>query len=375
MEFAGALRQAIQASGLTLERIRHRLGRRGLTVSVATLSYWQRGRSRPRSRTVVVALEEILQVPPGTLTELLDDPAPTATPVRGGLTAGAPGPGERGRPARDLWPDPEQYASLIGQLDRSGDHRLERLSIHDVFRLDEVHRSWTLSVRTVLRAAGDDIDRVVCVHQTSVAQQPGNTGIVSGNAAGPGNPGNAGAAELAEVARIAELGGSPGSSGNPGVSGILGSSGNGGNVADHEPDGAAGVDSHAATGGTAGLAEVRYCRPGRIRAEGGLVAFELVFDRVLSAGDTAVVEYELGPVEEPAYDSYDRRFSHPVHDYVAIIQFDGERLPARCYGFTAESSQSPRQRLGELWIGTSGSANIAVGAVRRGIVGIEWEWH
>ncbi|WP_396452938.1 helix-turn-helix domain-containing protein, partial [Actinomadura sp.] len=75
MEFAGALRQAVQASGLTLERIRHRLGRRGLTVSVATLSYWQRGRSRPRSRTVVAALEEILQVPPGALTELLDDPA------------------------------------------------------------------------------------------------------------------------------------------------------------------------------------------------------------------------------------------------------------------------------------------------------------
>ncbi|MFI0409646.1 helix-turn-helix domain-containing protein [Actinomadura sp. 3N508] len=371
MEFAGALRQAIQASGLTLERIRHRLGRRGLTVSVATLSYWQRGRSRPRSRTVVVALEEILQVPPGTLTELLDDPAPTATPVRGGLTAGAPGPGERGRPVRDLWPDPEQYASLIGQLDRSGDHRLERLSIHDVFRLDEVHRSWTLSVRTVLRAAGDDIDRVVCVHQTSVVQQPGNSGVAAGGAGfATGNAGGAEAVGNGELAGLTGNPGNPGGSGNPGLSGN-----GGGNVADHEPDGAAGLDSGPAATGTAGLAEVRYCRPGRIRAEGGLVAFELVFDRVLSAGDTAVVEYELGPIEEPAYDSYDRRFSHPVHDYVAIIQFDGERLPARCYGFTAESSQSPRQRLGELWIGTSGSANIAVGAVRRGIVGIEWEWH
>ncbi|WP_338071227.1 helix-turn-helix domain-containing protein, partial [Actinomadura bangladeshensis] len=92
MEFAGALRQAVQASGLTLERIRHRLGRRGLTVSVATLSYWQRGRSRPRSRTVVVALEEILQVPQGTLTELLDDPAPTVAAAR---TPAGPGAGGR----------------------------------------------------------------------------------------------------------------------------------------------------------------------------------------------------------------------------------------------------------------------------------------
>ncbi|MFG2086589.1 MULTISPECIES: hypothetical protein [unclassified Spirillospora] len=326
MEFAGALRQAIQASGLTLERIRHRLGRRGLTVSVATLSYWQRGRSRPRSRSVVVALEEVLRVPPGTLTELLDDSAPTAPAVRGGLGAGPSGADGRGRPVRELWPDPDRYAGLVGQLDRSGDHRLERLSIHDVYRLDEARRSWTLSVRTVLRAAGDDIDRVVCVHQTGGVQaggvrQPGNGGTVPPDA----------------------------------VSGI---------VAD-VPDG----------DGKADLARVRYCRPGRIRAEGGLMAFELVFDRVLSAGDTAVVEYELGPVGKPLYDSYDRRFSHPVHDYVAIIQFAGDRLPARCYGYTAESSLAPRQRLGELWIGTSGSANIAVGAVRRGIVGIEWEWH
>ncbi|TDD83222.1 hypothetical protein E1293_15100 [Actinomadura darangshiensis] len=296
MEFAGTLRQAIQASGLTLERIRHRLGRRGLAVSVATLSYWQRGRSRPRSRTVVGALEEILQVPPGTLTELLDDPAPTTAPVRApaARTAGPPGAGERGRTVRDLWPDPERYTGLVGQLDRSGDHRLERLSIHDVYRVDEVRRCWTLSVRAVLRAAGDDIDRVVCVHQ--------------------------------------------------------------------------------AGDGAAGLADVRYCRPGRVRAEAGLVAFELVFDRVLAAGDTAVVEYEIGPVGPPA-DSYDRRFPHPVHDYVAIIQFAGDRLPARCYGFTAETTTAQRQRLGELWIGTSGSANLAAGAVRRGIVGIEWEWH
>ncbi|MEV0662201.1 helix-turn-helix domain-containing protein [Actinomadura luteofluorescens] len=310
MEFAGALRQAIQASGLTLERIRHRLGRRGLTVSVATLSYWQRGRSRPRSRTVVVALEEILQVPSGTLIELLEDPAPNAAPVRGAVVRGAagqPNGAERGRGVRDLWPDPERYACLVGQLDRSGDHRLERLSVHDVYRLDEARRSWTLSVRTVLRAAGDDIDRVVCVHQTG----------------------------------------------------------------DGDLAGAADGDA----GGVAGLLDVRYCRPGRIRAEGGLVAFELVFDRVLATGDTAVIEYELGPIGLPAPDGYDRRFSHPVHDYLALVQFDGDRLPARCYGFTAESSASPRRRLGELWIGTSGSANLAVGTVRRGIVGIEWEWH
>ncbi|MVZ99495.1 hypothetical protein F8568_003705 [Actinomadura sp. LD22] len=306
MEFAEAFRQAVQASGFTLERLRHRLGRRGLAVSVATLSHWQRGRSRPRSRAAVAILEEVLEVPPGTLTGPLDDAGPAPVPSRAGGPPGAPPPA-----AEELWPDPRLYADLVGQLDRSGDHLLERLSVHDVYRLDTHGPRWTLSVRAVLRAAGDDVDRVVCVHRTGPDALP------------------------AEPVEPAEW--------------------------------------------TAELSGVRYCRPGRVRAGGGLMAFELVFDRVLTAGETAVIEYDLrpsgtGPVPGGPPDGYDRRFSRPVHDYLAIVQFGAGRLPARCYGFTADGPLAPRRRLGELWIGTSGSANIAVGPVRHGIVGVEWEW-
>lgn len=46
-EFARVLRAAIQARGLGLERIRDRLRVQGISVSLATLSYWQSGRSRP----------------------------------------------------------------------------------------------------------------------------------------------------------------------------------------------------------------------------------------------------------------------------------------------------------------------------------------
>ncbi|GAA2136832.1 hypothetical protein [Actinomadura napierensis] len=312
MDFAVALRQAVQASGLTLERIRHRLGRRGVAVSVATLSYWQRGRSRPRSRATVATLEQVLGVPPGTLTGLLDGAAPA--PAHDGAPPAALStvpPTMSAASASELWPDPRRYAALVGQLDRSGDHRLERLGVHDVYRLGADGRSWSLSVRAVLRAAGDDIDRVVCVHRT-----------------GPADP----VEEPAEQPGDAE---------------------------------------------TAELAGVRYCRPGRVRAGGGLMAFELVFDRVLAAGDTAVVEYDLrpsGPRPPGPPDGYDRRFSRPVHDYVAVVEFGAGRLPARCYGFTADGPRAPRRRFGELWIGTSGSANIAAGPVRHGIVGIEWEW-
>ena len=298
MEFAGALRQAIQASGLTLERIRHRLAQRGLTVSVASLSYWQRGRSRPRSRAVVASLEEVLGVPPGSLLDLLDAPVPGAVTVRGGFAAGrgAAGPPSRGGRAAglELWPDPDRYARVVGQLDRSGDHRVERLSVHDFYRLGPDRRPRALAVREVLRATGDDVDRVVRVHS------------VEGAASGP------------------------------------------------RPE----------------LVGSRYCRLGRIRAEGGLIGFELIFDRVLGAGDTVVIEYEL---RRPA-GMYERRFPSPVRDYLAVVQFHTEMLPARCYGFAREGGGAPRRRLGELWIGASGSAHLALGDVRRGIVGIEWEW-
>src|SRR5438270_2442358 len=75
--FSRALRAAIQASGLSLNRIQYRLRERGLVVSSATLSYWQSGRRRPMrhdSVQVVRTLEELLRVPAGSLTTLLDPP-------------------------------------------------------------------------------------------------------------------------------------------------------------------------------------------------------------------------------------------------------------------------------------------------------------
>ncbi|MCP9954460.1 hypothetical protein LUX33_42755 [Actinomadura madurae] len=309
MEFAGALRQAVQASGLTLDRIRHRLGRQGLTVSVATLSYWQRGRSRPRSRTVVVALEEILQVPPGSLTELLDDPAAEAVAVRGARPGPAPGraaTGERGRTVRDLWSDPERYARPrrparpVGRPPaRTAQHPRRLPAGRGPPLLDAVgaHRPARRGRRRRPRRLRPPDGR------------PLPRGGRAGRRGGPPRrpavlPGPAGSAPKAGWWR----------------------------------------SSWSSTG---------CCRRATPRSSstssGG------------SRSPRATATTGGSPI--PSTTTW-RSSSSP-----------GDRLPARCYGFTAETSAAPRRRLGELWIGTSGSANIAVGAVRRGIVGIEWEWH
>src|SRR2546421_3415696 len=85
--FSHALRSAIKASGLSLNRIQYRLRERGAAVSSATLSYWQSGRRRPTrhdSLLVVRQLEEILRMPAGKL----------------GALVGAPRARRRGRPGR-----------------------------------------------------------------------------------------------------------------------------------------------------------------------------------------------------------------------------------------------------------------------------------
>ncbi|MDT8911229.1 transcriptional regulator [Amycolatopsis sp. PS_44_ISF1] len=75
--FAEALRAAIRARGLGLERIRYRLRGRGVSLSLATLSHWQSGRCRPERPESLLALgylEDILGVPPGALRRLLGPP-------------------------------------------------------------------------------------------------------------------------------------------------------------------------------------------------------------------------------------------------------------------------------------------------------------
>ncbi|WP_020670085.1 transcriptional regulator [Amycolatopsis nigrescens] len=75
--FEAALRAAIKARGLGLERIRYRLLSRGSSLSVATLSHWQSGRCRPErpdSLRALANLEEILDLPPTSLSRLLRRP-------------------------------------------------------------------------------------------------------------------------------------------------------------------------------------------------------------------------------------------------------------------------------------------------------------
>ncbi|MFE2374748.1 transcriptional regulator [Streptomyces sp. NPDC059398] len=165
--FPDALRAAMEAGGLTLNRIRHRLERLGTPVSTATLSCWRSGRYQPSQATALAALaslEHVLDVPPGALSALLDPPRPRARWLRTAAEAPA---------LAAIWPEPRrgEVSEAYRCVDSRWTSSLRCLNRHMRLEVDaqgREHRVWT---RQVVRAERDGPDRAVLAH---VPDAPGS---------------------------------------------------------------------------------------------------------------------------------------------------------------------------------------------------------
>lgn len=152
--FHEALRAAISASGLALDRIRYRLRLRDVSISVPTLSNWQSGRRRPEraeSLRALAELEAVLELPPEALRSLLGPPRPR------GRAAHPKGP----EAMLKAWGSPVEH--LLAGVDTSSDGRLTRLSQHDRIEVDAAGRLVEVASRHVLRASHDGADRWIVV--------------------------------------------------------------------------------------------------------------------------------------------------------------------------------------------------------------------
>ena len=155
--FPAALRAAIEASGLSLERIRYRLGRRGAPISLSTLSCWQSGRRRPERAASFEALgrlEEVLDLPRGALAALLGPPRARG---RRGHT-GAPD-------LVEVYHDWDPIAEALKEFDTTSDQALVRLSQHERLRIGPDGGLRRLRSRSLVRAAADGPDRVIVIDQ------------------------------------------------------------------------------------------------------------------------------------------------------------------------------------------------------------------
>ncbi|WP_436491911.1 helix-turn-helix domain-containing protein [Actinokineospora sp. HUAS TT18] len=167
--FADALRAAIRARGLGLQRLRERLRVRGVTISLATLSYWQSGRSRPERRESLVALkhlEAVLEVPEGSLSALVGPPRPRG---RWLSTVGD------SLPLSALWPRPEPVTDALAEVDTTWDERLTRISQHDRVYVGPDGGEVGYTSRQVLRSEVDGSDRWVVILHTDEHDRPAPT--------------------------------------------------------------------------------------------------------------------------------------------------------------------------------------------------------
>ncbi|MFD9704430.1 XRE family transcriptional regulator [Lentzea sp. NPDC059081] len=163
-EFAEALRTAITNRGLGLERLREHLSQNGVSVSLATLSYWQTGRSRPerkKSLQAVVHLEHILKVPPGHLSELLGPPRP-----RGRWLRRAPAP------MSAFWPSPKPVEHALHDLDTQWDDQLIRVSQQDFVTVGADRTERSFRSRQVLSASMNGPDRWVVIMHVDEHDRP-----------------------------------------------------------------------------------------------------------------------------------------------------------------------------------------------------------
>ncbi|WP_406099823.1 hypothetical protein [Streptomyces sp. NBC_01013] len=146
----------MRASGLSLERIQHRLAERGVEISVTTLSYWRRGRrrpERPQSRQAIRLLEELLGVPTDGLVSLLGPRRPRGRWVKRDAAV---------LETERLWREFGSLPELLTELD-STDDGLLRVAAHDHYELNARGAGARLTTRLTLKATRDGVDRVVLV--------------------------------------------------------------------------------------------------------------------------------------------------------------------------------------------------------------------
>ncbi|GIH09484.1 hypothetical protein Rhe02_75510 [Rhizocola hellebori] len=168
--FDAVLRVAIANRGLSLSRLHARLRDRGLDVSLASLSNWQRGKCRPepaKSLAAITVLEEVLQVPAGHLVALLGPRRPRGRWVR--------------RPPGVMSPD-EMSAmqlsieKLLADIDGASEPALRWRSVREHVSVRGDRGEGTVRTEIVFEALHDGADRHIAFHHNEQGVLPELTG-------------------------------------------------------------------------------------------------------------------------------------------------------------------------------------------------------
>ncbi|RLK54113.1 hypothetical protein [Actinokineospora cianjurensis] len=164
--FSLALRLALRASGLSLDRVQYRLAEREVPVSKTALSNWQSGRTqpeRPESLRALAVLEEILVLPDRALSSLLGPPRP-----RGRWLTRAPDDMR----ADQAWARPD---GLLRTLDSLGTtlaavDRMSKVSLQVICVVGADRLLYRVEHLVVLRAEQAGVDRYTVAYRSDLGE-------------------------------------------------------------------------------------------------------------------------------------------------------------------------------------------------------------
>lgn len=118
------------------------------------------------------------------------------------------------------------------------------------------------------------------------------------------------------------------------------------------------------------------CRAGRVvrdRAKGLLVA-ELLLDRRLAVGESAVLRYDVHDVATHATTEYFRFHEWPVTHHTLEVRFDPAAVPVRVMEFQRKTSHAPDLLRREITLSQDRRAQVVVPDAGPGVIGIDWQW-
>lgn len=116
------------------------------------------------------------------------------------------------------------------------------------------------------------------------------------------------------------------------------------------------------------------CRIGRScrDPQTGYAVAEVLLDRVLHRGDTAVIEYAWQNPADPA-DTYCRVCMPRASQALVLeLEFSPAAVPAACTAFYSPKRTTPERSLGPVWIGGTGRAHLAMTDAAPGMYGLRW---
>lgn len=125
------------------------------------------------------------------------------------------------------------------------------------------------------------------------------------------------------------------------------------------------------------LLDVRNARVGRVRTDPGvpITVSELLLDRVLPKGDTAVVEYTgTYPTSGRATEECGRGFRTAAPLYTLEVTFHPSRVPVRCYRCAGTAAAGANPVVAPVWISPTGRAHMVVQDAAPGFHSLRWEW-